>query len=114
MRCTGRLALAAAISTITFPLVVKAQRTIRSDAPADTIVRFAQRPIHPGVSTLVEELSIGVADGAEEYMLGEIADIALGADGSIYAFDRQVPAIRQYDARGKFVRTIGRRGQGPG
>jgi hypothetical protein len=29
-------------------------------------------------------------------------------------FDRQVPAIRQYDAQGKYLRTIGRSGQGPG
>jgi hypothetical protein len=83
-------------------------------ASADTIVRVAQQPLHPGVATLKEELSIGVADGAEEYMLGEIADIALARDGSIYVFDRQVPAIRHYDTQGKFLRTIGRRGQGPG
>jgi hypothetical protein len=83
-------------------------------ASADTIVRLAQQPLHPGVATLKEELSIGIADGAEEYMLGEIADIALARDGSIYVFDRQVPAIRHYDAQGKFLRSIGRRGQGPG
>lgn len=83
-------------------------------ASTDTIVRRADRPVHPGVATLVEEMSIGVADGAEHYMLGEIADIAFGRDGSIYAFDRQVPIIRQYDAQGKFVRNIGRRGEGPG
>jgi hypothetical protein len=82
--------------------------------PADTVVRASQRPLHPGVATLVEELSIGVADGAEEYMLGEIADIALGRDGSIYALDRQVPAVRHYDAQGKFIRNIGRKGAGPG
>ena len=81
---------------------------------ADTVVQMAQRPLHPGVATLVEELSIGVADGAEEYMIGDIADIAIGRDGSIYAFDRQVPAIRHYDAQGKFIRNIGRRGEGPG
>jgi hypothetical protein len=59
-------------------------------------------------------MSIGVADGAEEYMIGEIADIALGRDGSIYAFDRQVPVIRHYDAGGRFLRNIGRNGAGPG
>ena len=112
MRCTRRLALAAAISTFAFPCPAMGQGTNR--APADTMVRLVQRPIHPGIATLVEEMSIGAADGAEEYMLGEIADIALGTDGSIYALDRQVPTIRHYDARGTFVRTIGRRGQGPG
>jgi hypothetical protein len=81
---------------------------------ADTVVKLVQRPLHPGIATLIEEMSIGVADGSEEYMLGEIADIAIARDGSIYALDRQVPAIRHYDARGKFVRNIGRRGEGPG
>src|SRR5512138_254352 len=90
------------------------QRASAQGNPADTVVRASQRPLHPGVATLVEELSIGVADGAEEYMLGEIADIALGRDGSIYALDRQVPAVRHYDAQGKFIRNIGRKGAGPG
>jgi hypothetical protein len=93
-----------------FPDLTGAQVTQR----ADTVVKLAQRPLHLGVATLVEEVSIGVADGAEEYMLGDIADIALGRDGSIFALDRQVPVVRQYDAQGKFVRNIGRRGQGPG
>jgi hypothetical protein len=81
---------------------------------ADTVVRTATQPIHRGVASLVEELSIGVADGAEELMIGSITDMALGADGSIFAFDGQVPAIRHYGADGRFVRTIGRRGDGPG
>ncbi len=102
MLCLPDMALAAA------------QGTSQPRAAADTVVRLAQQPRHPGVATLIEELSIGVADGAEEYMLGEIADITLTRDGSIYVFDRQVPTIRQYDAQGKFIRAIGRRGQGPG
>jgi hypothetical protein len=80
----------------------------------DTVVRNADRPLHPGVATLVEELSIGVADGAEEYIFGGIADVALGRDGSLYVFDRQVPIVRHYDASGKFLRNIGRAGSGPG
>lgn len=102
--------LAFGLSFLCIPVLSMAQ----ARQTADTIVRMAQRPLHPGVATLVEELSIGVSDGAEEYMIGEIADIAIGRDGSIYAFDRQVPAIRHYDARGKFIRNIGRKGAGPG
>ena len=83
-------------------------------ARADTVVRMVAEPVHRGVATLVEELSIGVADGAEEYMLGEVADLALAPDGSLYVFDRQVPVIRHYDAQGKFLRNVGRSGQGPG
>ncbi|HEX6313207.1 MAG TPA: 6-bladed beta-propeller, partial [Gemmatimonadaceae bacterium] len=100
-------------STVTW-LLLSAPCALAQGVRVDTTVRTVERPLHPGVATLVEELSIGVEDGAEEYVLGEIADIALGRDGSIYAFDRQVPVIRQYDAQGKFVRSIGRRGEGPG
>jgi hypothetical protein len=85
-----------------------------AQSSTDTIVRMAGAPVHRGIATLVEELSIGVADGAEELMIGNITDMALGADGSIFAFDGQVPAIRHYGANGRFVRTIGRRGEGPG
>ena len=81
---------------------------------ADTVVKMAGKPLHAGVATLVDEVSIGVADGAEEYMFGDVADIAVARDGSIYVYDRKVPAIRKYDAQGKYVRTIGRKGQGPG
>jgi hypothetical protein len=88
--------------------------TSNAQTRADTIVRNTQAPRHAGVATLVEEMSIGVADGNEEYMIGQVGDIALGRDGSLYVFDGQVPVVRHYDANGKFLRRIGRRGSGPG
>ncbi|MEX2281480.1 MAG: 6-bladed beta-propeller [Gemmatimonadota bacterium] len=81
---------------------------------SDTTVRMASRPVHAGVATLVPEISIGELDGAEEYLFGQIADLTVARDGSIYLFDRQVPALRKYDVNGKFVKTFGRKGQGPG
>ena len=83
-------------------------------APQDTVVRNAGAPRYPGVATLVEEISIGVADGAEEHMFGDVGDIAVGKDGSMYVLDRSVHTIRMYDVNGKYLRSIGRRGQGPG
>jgi hypothetical protein len=80
----------------------------------DTIVRMAPRPVHAGVATLVPEIRIGSVDGADEYVFGDIAEIAVARDGSVYVFDRQVPALRQYDANGKYVRTLGAKGSGPG
>jgi hypothetical protein len=83
-------------------------------APQDTIVRNAGAPRYPGVATLVQEISIGAVDGPDEYIFGNVADIALGKDGAIYVLDRSIGGIRMYDANGKYLRTIGRRGQGPG
>jgi len=63
---------------------------------------------------LVDELSIGVLDGPPEYELGGIQDLAVDAQGGILAFDGQVPALRYYDSSGTYVRTLGRKGSGPG
>lgn len=81
---------------------------------ADTVVKAATRPVHAGVATLVREMRFGEATGADEYLFGDVSEIAVDRDGSFYVFDRQVPALRKYDANGKFVRTFGRSGQGPG
>jgi hypothetical protein len=96
-----------AVFTVLAPAAASAQR-------ADTIVRTASRPVHSGVATLQREISIGVADGDDHYILGAISDLAVDASGNIYIWDRSVPAIRMYDAKGKYVRTIGRSGSGPG
>ena len=81
---------------------------------ADTTVRIAGAPVHPRVATLREELSIGVADGKAEYMFGEVADIAVGRDGTILVVDRKGLVIRRYDSRGNYLGPVGRRGEGPG
>jgi hypothetical protein len=53
-------------------------------------------------------------DGPEELMLGSVDQIAVDAVGGIYVFDDYVPALRHYDAAGTYVRTLGRKGGGPG
>jgi hypothetical protein len=63
---------------------------------------------------MVEELSIGVLDGADELMFGSIGSMAVDEEGGIYAFDSQVPALRYFDADGNYIRTLGREGGGPG
>jgi hypothetical protein len=80
----------------------------------DTIVKNVARPVHSGLATLSREVRIGSLDGADEYVLGDVSEIAVGRDGSIYVYDRQVPVLRKYDAAGKFVKQFGRKGQGPG
>ena len=66
-----------------------------------------------GTATLVEEASIGVASGADEYMLGQISSVFATSD-RIYIADPQVPAVRMYDFAGQYVGDLGGRGQGPG
>jgi hypothetical protein len=83
-------------------------------ARADTVVRQAGPPLHPGVASLVQELSIGRDDGPDEYIFGDIGEVVVGANGSIIVYDGSVPVLRMYDATGKYLRAIGRKGQGPG
>lgn len=76
-------------------------RTIGADSLASTIA-------------LREELTIGVTDGDDVYTFGEITLLAVAPDGTIYAYDRQAPVLRAYDADGRFMYNIGSPGSGPG
>ena len=64
--------------------------------------------------TLEEELSIGGDDDREEYIFIEMSRTAIDDDGNIYILDRRGAQIKVFDSRGTYLRTIGRRGQGPG
>lgn len=66
-----------------------------------------------GAARLVEEASIGVEVGADEYMLGAVYAV-YGSDDHIYLIDGQLNVVRRYDENGVFVDQIGRIGQGPG
>jgi hypothetical protein len=63
---------------------------------------------------LVPELEIGVLDGDEDYMFGQLRSLAVAPDGTIYALDAQIPALRVYGPDGLHRGTWGRQGGGPG
>lgn len=65
--------------------------------------------------SLVPELRIGgEAATAPEYEFTTVRGIAIGPNGAMYVTQGQEQEIRVYDAQGKHVRTIGRKGGGPG
>ncbi|UCD24380.1 MAG: 6-bladed beta-propeller [Gemmatimonadota bacterium] len=85
------------------------------DTIADTIVvRTLSGSVWGTKAKLEEVLSIGVVHGPEEFEFGEIAGVAVDGTGGVYVFDRSVPALRYYDSSGRYVRTLGRTGSGPG
>ena len=86
--------------------------TITTDGNVTTVVNEAGS-VWGGTATLIEELSIGVESGAEEYMFGRVGSL-YATDELIYVLDAQLPAVRAYDHDGNFVRTYGASGQGPG
>ena len=85
------------------------------DTIADTIVvRTVSGSVWGVPATLREDLAIGALEGREELMFGSIQEMAVDAEGGIYVFDGNVPALRYFDSTGKYVRTLGRKGSGPG
>jgi hypothetical protein len=59
-------------------------------------------------------VSIGVVEGAPEYMIGRLAGALRRPDGSILIADAIAHEIRVFDERGRFLRKVGRAGDGPG
>ena len=59
-------------------------------------------------------LSIGVEEGSEEYVLGSVAGAVRLSDGRIVLANRGTRQLRYYDSTGRFIRSSGREGEGPG
>jgi hypothetical protein len=64
--------------------------------------------------SLEEDLSIGIEEGDERYMLNRPQDIKVTNDGTIYIMDWGDTCIKVYDSEGGYLRTVGREGVGPG
>jgi sugar lactone lactonase YvrE len=86
----------------------------RDTSGDNVVVRTISGSVWGEPATLVEELAIGVLEGPDELMFGAVSAMAVDAEGRVYVFDRQVPALRYFDASGAYVRTLGREGSGPG
>jgi len=63
---------------------------------------------------LREDLRIGAAEGEEYELFSWILSVGVDGWDRIYVLDRQALEIRVFDPDGRYVRTIGRPGAGPG
>ena len=80
-----------------------------------TVVKNPKEPIYvEDVFSLEEELSIGEAEGREEYMFSQARSIAVDEKGRIYVLDSRDAHVRVFDKDGLYIRTIARKGEGPG
>lgn len=80
-----------------------------------TVVRNPKEPMYgEDVFSLEEELSIGESEGREEHMFSEIRGIAVDDEERIYILDSKEAHIKVFDKDGEYIRTISRKGQGPG
>jgi hypothetical protein len=64
--------------------------------------------------TLEDPLRIGLASGKEEYLFQQIGAIEIDDAENIYISDWKESHIKLFDKNGFYIRTQGRRGQGPG
>jgi hypothetical protein len=61
-----------------------------------------------------EAVRIGAMDGTGPEMIGAVGTLEVDLSGRIWVLEQQVQELRVFDAAGRHVRTIGRRGGGPG
>jgi hypothetical protein len=80
-----------------------------------TVVKNPKEPIYGEEACRVEEdLSLGRGEAGDEYLFSAVRDLAVDEDENIYVLDFKEPFVGVFDQSGKRVRTIGKRGQGPG
>ena len=79
------------------------------------VVKNPKKPIYSeNVFSLAEELSIGKAERGEEYIFSQIRSIAVDEKERIYVLDTKEAHVKVFDKNGDYIKTMGRKGQGPG
>jgi hypothetical protein len=97
-----------------FAVPLLAAALLLADAAAqDRVVRLPERD-RALAGTPAQVFAIGRADGAAHEAFGIVAGVAFDANDNLYVLDRQSAHVLVYDRTGRFVRTIGKQGQGPG
>lgn len=64
--------------------------------------------------TAPQVFALGKAEGAEHEIFGDIGSVAFDAAENLYVLDRQSKRVMVYDRTGRFLRQIGKEGEGPG
>jgi hypothetical protein len=82
-------------------------------------VKIVKNPAEPLYGELIlqleEDLSIGGNENDDNYYFPKrVQGLTVDDEGNIYVTDGGNRRIQKYDKTGKYVQTIGRRGQGPG
>jgi hypothetical protein len=85
------------------------------DTVGDTVtVRTVSGSVWGDTAYLEPEVSIGMMEGPDEYLIGSPRALAVERDGTVFLLDRQVLVVRAYGPDGMHLRDIGREGGGPG
>jgi hypothetical protein len=68
----------------------------------------------PGNIAFTEDLTIGAADGDQNYIFSDSIKYTVDDKGNVYVLDCRQYTVKKFDNRGKYMLSFGRRGQGPG
>jgi len=79
------------------------------------VVKNPKEPMYSkDAFSLEEELSIGEMKGKEEYMFSQLRAIAVDEEERIYVLDTKEAHVKVFDKNGDHIKTVGKKGQGPG
>jgi hypothetical protein len=82
------------------------------------VVYNPKNPVPPagGPTALTLKLDLTIGQEAEDpnYMFSQLRSIQVDEQENIYALDMKELKVKVYDKNGKFVRSFGKKGQGPG
>jgi hypothetical protein len=93
----------------------KAQKAKVETIEGVTYVHNPVVPLHPGKTVVFEEeLAYKEKDERGETRLFNPGRVAVDAQGNAYIEDQSDTSIKVFDPAGKFLRAIGRKGEGPG
>jgi len=80
-----------------------------------TVVKNPKAPVYQDpILVLKEELTLGGPSASGDYAFTSLRAAAIGDDGTIFAMDDREGQIKIFDRGGKYIKTFGRKGQGPG
>jgi len=80
-----------------------------------TVIKNPKEPLYKTpVLELREDLSLGGPDAQGNDVLDQVGQFVVDDIGAIYVLEARAAQIKVFDASGRFLRTIGRKGQGPG
>ena len=79
------------------------------------VIKNPQDPLYGEIKLELElDLSIGGDVADENYIFYSIREVEVDEQGNIYVLDSRQCRIQIFDKDGKYLQTIGRKGEGPG
>lgn len=113
------LTVAASISACSTDAPVSGNPTRETLPNGAVLVRYPNLPAIDSIGPEVAEAQVDLRFGSREgddanFIFGEVRGIQAASDGTIYVADNQALEARVFSSEGAYLRTIVRRGEGPG